>query len=385
MALKVQPAYIGQTGYLHPVELDRNLLEGLMGRTGVLRYGDMRVTPTAGTRAVSIAAGRIHIVGQENAQQGSYFAWSDAADTFTFAAATVNPRIDSILVRIYDDQYGVISGSPRAEYVIVQGVASGSPVARPDSDFLVGGSQYIPGAWARIANVRVNVGDTTIPGGQITNIERYVRVAGITLCLSTDRPSDPVFGDRCWDIDTGIRRVYNSTSWVQSEAWIGLVQLGAGAATMSITGIPTTLRTLEATWEARTVLAAEPDAVLFRVNATATGYAYQNLIQQNATPSGSANFRGDIGFPVGFCAAANTGAGRTGGGVVRFIGWNAPSSLQLAVNWQGGVYGNTSATAYSETGNGTYIGAQPYTSLEFRTVSGSNFSIGSWVRVVGWE
>lgn len=385
MALKVQPAYIGQTGYLHPVELDRNLLEGLMQRTGVLRYGDMRAVPTAGTRAVSIPAGRIHIVGQENAQQGSYFAWSDGADTVTFAAATTNPRIDSILVRIYDDQYGVISGSPRAEYVIVQGVASGSPTARPDSDFLVGGSQYVPGAWARIANVRVNVGDGTIPGGQITVIERYVRTpGGMTLCLSTDRPTDAVLGDRCYDIDTGIRRVYNGTAWVQSEPWVATSLLGATTASVTLSSIPTTLKTVKLTVTARHDNASVYQDLLLRIGGdTGANYRYAGHYMQD-TALGGFNAIGQTSGRLGFVCGTTVTSGQFTTAEAVFQGWNSPHANNLTALVRSGFTGLVGGHMLTWHGTLTYHGTNAYTSLTVLAAAGS-FIAGSQFVLEGWE
>lgn len=247
MGLKTQPAYIAQTGYLHPAELDRNLIEGLFGRTGSLRYGDFAVTPTATSGQVSIAPGRACLVGTENAQQGAYFTWSDAADTMIFAAASGNPRIDTLLMRVSDDQYGTISGSPTAYFDIVQGVAAGSPVARVDADFNSGGSFYVPGAWWRVADIRRNLGDTTIPGGQITSNLRYVRNTSSLLLAanSTARTAitDVVLGDRVYQIDTKRTYVWDGTWAIQAKQWDTAVLYRT--ANQSITSAVDTLLTWE--------------------------------------------------------------------------------------------------------------------------------------------
>jgi len=215
MGLKVEPAYIGQSGYDHPVELDRNLLEGLFQRSGAVRFGDFAISQGVGTRAVAVAPGRYFLLGTENAQQGGYFVWSDAVETSLLGAAVGNPRIDSFILRVHDDQYGSIPGSPQAKIDVVQGVAAGSPTARPDSDFNVGGSFYVPGAWVRLGDVRVNTADTgSIPPGQITTANRHIRPpGGYCLCTSTTRPSDPVYGDKIHETDTHLRYWYDGAAW----------------------------------------------------------------------------------------------------------------------------------------------------------------------------
>jgi hypothetical protein len=214
MALKVEPAYIGQTGYQHPVELDRNLLEGIFTRSGTLRFGGFNLFPGAGTRGVSVASGRYFINGVEDADQGGYFVWNTTTITYLLGDAIGNPRIDTFILRVVDDQYGVITGIPRAEIEVIQGVPAGVPVARPNSDFDVGGPYYKPGAWTRLGDATVLVGDVAIPGGQLANSFQVVRVGGRTVCPSTNRPSDPVAGDEIYEFDTFLTYQWNGSAWV---------------------------------------------------------------------------------------------------------------------------------------------------------------------------
>src|SRR5688572_17524299 len=210
MGLQAIPAYIASAGFQHPATLDRNILEKIFGgRGGATRAGEFLIYPGAGTRGISVEPGGYLLLGTENSQQGSYFAWSDAPEPFLLAAAVGNPRIDTLLLRVHDNQYGTIPGSPGAYWDVVQGVAAGSPTARPDSDFQVGGPFYTPGAWARIGDIRVNVGDIAIPGGQITSTQRYTRHNGWTICSSGTRPLDPVINDRIYEYDTDMRRRWN--------------------------------------------------------------------------------------------------------------------------------------------------------------------------------
>lgn len=387
MGLKVEPAYIGQTGYNHPVELDRNLLEGLFQRAGSLRYGEFALSQGVGTRAIAVSGGRYFILGAENAQQGGYFVWSDATETFLLAAAVGNPRWDTIIVRVIDDQYGSISGAPRAEFAVVQGVASGSPTPRPDSDFNVGGSFYIPGAWSRLGDVRVNVADTgSIPTGQIDTMNRHVRPPNSNvLCLSTRRPTDPVLGDRIHEVDTDMRRMWDGTSWRQTEAWTKTIQLVSAAADINMTGIPSTLRRLSVTWGIRSTAAAQAENLLMRVNNVSGNHGYNQTIQQNVTSSPSANSQGANHFPVGIITAATAPAGVVGSGHVRVVNWHAPGGFRPHFIWQSGAYGTTATNSYNEYGEGWYNAAGPYTSLRFLPLTGANLDASSWVSVEGWE
>ena len=242
MGLQTVPGYIGQAAYQHPVELDRNMLEGIFSRTGLMRVGDFTIAPTATAQQISITSGRAFLLGAESLQQGGYFVWSDNTENKVFGPPSGSARIDSLILRVVDTQYGSDPGSPRAEWDIVPGVPSGSPTARPDSDFNTGGTYYKPGAWWRLADVRINPGDTVIPGGQITRFLRYVRVpGGVTMCTSTTRPSDPVAGDQIFETDTLRRFQYTGSAWTWgARGIVGGVQYTAGKAVARALGNTTT-------------------------------------------------------------------------------------------------------------------------------------------------
>lgn len=266
MGLQTVPAYIGAIGYQHPVELDRNLLEAIFGRSGVNRFGDFTVTPTGTAHQISIASGSAFLLGAENAQQGGYFAWSDAAQTMLMAVPSAQPRIDSLILRVKDGQYGSITGTASAYFDLVTGVAAGSPSVRADSDFNPAGSQYVPGAWWRVANILRGVSDTTVPGGNITMLPRYTRRSrAMLLALSTDTISDAVAGDERYDTDTGVTRTYNGSAWVDpGGAYVGMGHVTVGATAVSVSAAEAAIGT--------TSWAVEPSATfkknhIYRVEA----------------------------------------------------------------------------------------------------------------------
>jgi hypothetical protein len=242
MGLQVAPGYISQTGYNHPAELFRNITKAIWGRSGLSRPGSFVIAPTGVAQQVSISAGQAVLLGTENASQGAYVAWSDASENKNFAAPSGSPRIDTLLLRVEDPQYGTIPGTPGAYWDIVQGVPAGSPAIRADSEFNSGGGFYIPGAWFRAADVRINPGDTVIPGGQITPNLRYVRGANkLHLAKLADTISDGSYGDLRRNSDTDLLHWQDSSGrWrhvpgqLLSETVVssGDASIAAGAAQM---------------------------------------------------------------------------------------------------------------------------------------------------------
>lgn len=385
MGLQAVPAYIASAGFQHPATLDRNLIETIFGgRQGAARSGQFSVTPGVGTRAIQVSPGGFHVLGTENAQQGGYFAWSDTADTFLLAAAVGNPRIDTLLLRIHDNQYGSIPGSPGSYFDVVQGVAAGAPTARPDSDFNVGGSFYIPGAWARIVDARVNVGDTAIPGGQITSRRGFVRWGGWTLCSSTDRPTDQVLGDRIYETDTGIQRHWNGSAWIQSVPWSSATTLGATTASVTISGIPTTLKTVRLTCTARQDNASVYQDLLLRVGGdTGANYRYAGNYMQD-TALGGFNAIGSTSGRLGFVCGSTVTAGQFTTAEAVFQGWNSPHANNLTAAVRSGFTGTAGGHMLTWHGTMTYHGSNAYTSLTVLPLAGS-FVTGSQFVVEGWE
>jgi hypothetical protein len=174
MTLQAAPAYIGDPTFEHPVELDRNILKSIFGRSGLIKPGDFALTPVVGAMELTVGPGAAFIVGDESANQGGYYVWNDEAEDVPWPAPAGSPRIDSLIVRVKDNQYGSITGSPGAEWFVASGTPSGSPVAVADAEFEAGGDFYEPGAWYRVANVRVDPGDTQIPSNDVTAFAQVV-------------------------------------------------------------------------------------------------------------------------------------------------------------------------------------------------------------------
>ena len=171
MALQSVPSYIGVSGFNTPVEVDRNFIKAVYGHTGVLSAMAFYVTPSVTSRVINVAPGAACLIGVEDTLQGGYFAYSDssASDAITLGSPSGSPRIDTLILRVVDTQYGFDPGSPRAELAVYQGTPASSPIALDDTFFNIGGINYKPGAWMRLADVRTNPGDTTVPVANITN------------------------------------------------------------------------------------------------------------------------------------------------------------------------------------------------------------------------
>jgi hypothetical protein len=175
MGLQVAPGYIGQSGYSHPVELFRNILEAqtAAGKGYLTATTDFALTPSGAGLSLSVAAGAAAINGLESNTQGSYFAWSNAADSIAWPAASGSPRIDSLILRVIDKQYGADADANGAQWEVCQGTPAGSPVAIADADFNGAGTFHRPGAWWRVCNVLISPGNTVMTATTITDLRTW--------------------------------------------------------------------------------------------------------------------------------------------------------------------------------------------------------------------
>lgn len=172
MGLQLAPGFISGSGtYQHPVELFRNLLEGLSGggQKGTLTPTSFAMTPSGSLMQLTVAAGFAVIAGEENSSQGSYFVWSNASEVLAWPAHSAQGRWDTLILRVIDTQYGVDASPEGAYWEIVQGTPAGSPTKIPDVEFQGGGDFYRPGAWWRVADVLVGSTDLNMAATDITD------------------------------------------------------------------------------------------------------------------------------------------------------------------------------------------------------------------------
>jgi hypothetical protein len=219
MALQAIPLAVAQNPdtslVQHPVELYRNFTEHVFTRPGVTRVGGFNVASVPAALQVTVAAGGAMVDGPEATLQGSYFAWSQASETLSWPAAPGSTsRIDSLILRVADPQYGTIPGAAGASWDIVQGVVSGSPAARPDSYFQSGGGAYVPGGWLRVADVLISAGYTQFTAPDITWKAPYVANLGHTPVANyASLPVTAYEGERAYTLDNKFWYIYQGAAW----------------------------------------------------------------------------------------------------------------------------------------------------------------------------
>jgi len=185
MGLQVSAAFMGANSFHNQIETDRKILESRIRQWGliprVVMPGDFAVTPGP-AHNVNVAAG-MAFLPPKGLAVGSYFVYSDGVDVVSLHAATTNPFIDTVILRVADDQYGTVTGTKGARYDVIQGTPNASPVAPSDATI---DALNVPGTWMRLCDVRVNTADTgVIPGGQFTTPPSLGKLAVAPQCKIT--------------------------------------------------------------------------------------------------------------------------------------------------------------------------------------------------------
>jgi hypothetical protein len=157
------PPYTLQGGVInHPARVFRRALAGVLqeGVNSLNGFGDLAVTATGTGLQTAIARGGCYIKGDDGTDQGLYHGYNDATVNITLDAADgTNPRIDLIVARVKDTEYG-ISG----DVVVVEKV-TGTPAASPVEPTL-------PPTALKLASILVTNGLVTLTAGNITD-KRY--------------------------------------------------------------------------------------------------------------------------------------------------------------------------------------------------------------------
>lgn len=212
---------IGVNSYQNLVETDRALVDSLAGQLpGVLlspgvamsAITDLRVTAGTG-HTVDVGAGKA-VVREKTTPlvRGAYFFQADAIEaSVALPVPDTQPFYAAVVARVTDPQYGTVTGNVGARIDVIKGTPAASPVVVPDAT--IDAVTNTPGGWIRLADVRINTGDTgAIPGGQITDT-RKPSGWGLIKCLSTNRPTG-VSGLQIYEYDTKAYGFYDGTTWV---------------------------------------------------------------------------------------------------------------------------------------------------------------------------
>ncbi len=216
MPLKASAAYVGASAFETLIETDRQLIRRLFGsRPGFIEPSDFLVTPGTGL-AVNISPGGYVLRHRENNSQGFYFAWSDDPETLPWPTASTEPRIDTLLLRVADPQYGTVSGAVGARWDILQGTPAATPLTIDDAT--INSTYRVPGAWERVVDVLVPAGATSFVPGNIGHRDRKTALTGALLPVpnAAARPTVGLYdGYQIWRSDIDVIEVYNGSAWVQ--------------------------------------------------------------------------------------------------------------------------------------------------------------------------
>lgn len=134
------------------------LINGLVRTAGVVGSNDMLVTAQAAPNmSVRVAIGAAFVKGTVQTYQGMYHCFNDGTVNVSLSASDPsNPRIDLIVLRIYDADVSGVTNTCALE--VVTGTASSSPVAGA-----VGNNALV------LAQVAVAASASTVTTGNITD------------------------------------------------------------------------------------------------------------------------------------------------------------------------------------------------------------------------
>ena len=156
MALRTPPSWM-QNGS-HPAENDRLTTQAIWKTTGVINSGDLAVSANATPNmSINVASGWAAIVGNYQANMGTYMVFNDATTNLAITAANgSNPRIDLLVITISDAYYtGTLN---QVTFTVIAGTPSGSPTV-PST----------PTNSLALAQIYVGASVTSITNANITN------------------------------------------------------------------------------------------------------------------------------------------------------------------------------------------------------------------------
>lgn len=212
---------IGVNSFQNLVETDRSLVDSLAGAiagvilgsgTTMISITDLQVTPGAG-HTVNVGAGKA-LVREKTTPlvRGAYFFQADAIEaSVALPVPDTQPFYAAVVARVTDPQYGTVTGNVGARIDVIKGTPAASPVVVPDAT--IDAVTNTPGGWIRLADVRINTGDTgAIPSGQFTDTRKPGGFGEIR-CLRINRPASPLVGTSIYEMDTKMKRTWDGTRW----------------------------------------------------------------------------------------------------------------------------------------------------------------------------
>jgi len=156
--------------------------------------------------------------------------------------------------------------------------------------------------------------------------------------------------------------------------------LAATVASVTFSGIPSTMTGLRLRWRARIDAAVNLQFIGARYNSDASAvYSWHYTQGLNATAS-AAPFSAQTYAMIGFCTGASAPANVYGSGVANFIGWDI--ALNPSFNHYSEALGTGVANFASTNGGGVMAATGTWTSLQVVPASGS-FVAGSSFELIG--
>jgi hypothetical protein len=214
--------------FLNYVETDRQLIDALArsvagvvftNGTALSNCTDLQVTPAAGHN-IQVNLGRAIVRNTTSPfNRGAYFVQEDAVETFSLPVPGANPFYATVVLRVTDPDYGTVSGTVGPRIDVIKGTEAGSPVAV--SDATISAVANTPGGWIRLADVRVNTGDSgAIPSGQVVDRRLPGGFGGRISAFSNARPIGGGAGYKIYELDTGADGTWDATlsKWLMEDS-----------------------------------------------------------------------------------------------------------------------------------------------------------------------
>jgi hypothetical protein len=154
---------IFQQNNQYSARVTRQLIDDV-ATEGVVGVGHFAVTERAAGAAMSVevAAGRAYIVGDDQANQGTYLCISEATEELPVAAAdSTDPRIDLVVAEVRDPNAGGVSGDDW-QFRVIEGTPGVSPVA-----------PAVPDSAIPLAEIDVAANVTSILDADITDLRTF--------------------------------------------------------------------------------------------------------------------------------------------------------------------------------------------------------------------
>jgi hypothetical protein len=216
------------------------------------------------------------------------------------------------------------------------------------------------------------------------------RVQGTAICTdATDRDgttgvTNPVAGQLCFLTADGMTYRYTGSAWTVHGLYRVVQTLGADAASITFSNIPSTLSRLMVSWSARSTAAAINAELRMRVDGVTSASYSSSFVSQNFATLAGIDVPNDVYAPMGILAAASATGGNYSGGIIDFPFWNAPG-VALEILWRAHMW-DSSATnsAMLRQGGTRFFSGSAHTSLNFFMSSG-NIKANSQFIVQGWE